>query len=289
MDDTLIFYMNVFMIELEEKLNKNLNFFDDVRFQFDESNTDQQIKIKLKDFILENCNKINTITEIEQDGNDIKLQKSNFEIINVKVPGDLSLNDKEYIKATRNAIYTNPDLLFFINYDGNKITIPIEVKSTMNDRIPGSSIQQVVPEDWVIFLKHNERKVTEFITGKYIDAISGVMQFPDRSPRPQVSYNILKKYNKENKQILNNKLFLKTDGSRNDKLQIFDDWQMLLASHWLDILKSKKKAKKEPWFNNNIRKFSIILLKYYDSLNENDKKKFINLIKNNIDSENSDE
>ena len=41
-----IFFMNSFMFELESKLNNNLKYFDDVQFQFDEANTDQQIKIK---------------------------------------------------------------------------------------------------------------------------------------------------------------------------------------------------------------------------------------------------
>ena len=46
--------------------------------------------------------------------------------------------------------------MFFVT-DGNKeYRISVEVKSTKNDRIPGSSVQQIDINDWVIFLKHDD-------------------------------------------------------------------------------------------------------------------------------------
>ena len=63
----LTLFMSAFMYELEKKLNENLNFFDDVKFQFDEANTDQQIKIRLKNFILKNFTKVENVTEIVEN------------------------------------------------------------------------------------------------------------------------------------------------------------------------------------------------------------------------------
>lgn len=287
MKDSLIFFMNAFMYELEVLLNKNLEYFDDVRFQFDEANTDQHIKIKIKEFILNNFRTINTVTEIKSGVSDVFVSKNDYKIINIKVPSELNDDDKYYIKETRDAVYTNPDLLFFIT-DGNiEYRIPIEVKSTKTDKIPGSSVQQIDINDWVIFLKHNDNHILEFVTGKYIDSISGTMQFPDRSPRPQVSYNILKNWNNEYRHYENGILSFKNDENKNDKIQLIDDWQLLLAKRWINILKQNKKICGEPWFNNNIRKFSILLLDYYNSLSDIDKKNFYNLIKNNIDGDNN--
>ena len=94
------------------------------------------------------------------------------------------------------------------------------------------------------------------------------MQFPDRSPRPQVSYNILKNWNNEYRNFHNGVLSFEEDEKENDKMQVIDDWQMLLSNRWMETLKTRKKVNGEPWFNNNIRKFSLLLLEYYDSLSE---------------------
>lgn len=288
MKDSLVFYMNAFMYELEILLNKNLEYFDDVRFQFDEANTDQHIKIKIKEFILNNFKTINTVTEIKSAISDVFISKEDYKITNIKVPVELTDEDKNYIKETRNAVYTNPDLLFFITDGSIEYRIPIEVKSTKTDKIPGSSIQQIDINDWVIFLKHDDKHILEFVTGKYIDSISGTMQFPDRSPRPQVSYNILKNWNNEYRHYENGILSFKTDESKNDKIQLIDDWQLLLSKRWIDVLKQNKKIYGEPWFNNNIRKFSILLLDYYNSLSDIEKKRFYDLINNNIDGGNNE-
>ena len=178
--------------------------------------------------------------------------------------------------------------MFFVSDGDKEYRISVEVKSTKNDKIPGSSIQQIDVNDWVIFLKHNDKHIIEFVTGKYIDSISGTMQFPDRSPRPQVSYNILKKWNKENRSFENGILSFADDEDKNDKLQLIDDWQMLLSKRWLEVLKRKKKFFNEPWFNNNIRKFSVLLLEYYETLDNEEKKNFINFIKENTTGDNNE-
>ena len=214
----LTLFMSAFMYELEKKLNENLNFFDDVKFQFDEANTDQQIKIRLKNFILKN---FKNVTEIVENGKSTKVITTSFRIVNIKTPSELDEDDKRFIKNTRNSVYTNPDLLFFVDTGETIIRIPIEVKSTKNDKIPGSSIQQVVPDDWVIFIKHNETNILEFATGKYVESISGTMQFPDRSPRPQVSFNNLKNWNNNFRKYENGKLEFLNDENISEKFQIF--------------------------------------------------------------------
>lgn len=288
MNDKLLFFMNSFMFELESKLNNNLKYFDDVQFQFDEANTDQQIKIKIKQFILEYFNKIETVTEIRDEKGKYFSSTDDFVIKYVKVPSELSDEDKTFVRDSRQAVYTNPDLLLIISDGFNEYKVAVEVKSTKNDKIPGSSIQQIDINDWVIFLKHDDNKIIEFVTGKYLNSISGTMQFPDRSPRPQVSYKILKDWNKEHRRFEDGILMYDLDASYNDKVQLLDDWQMLLANRWLDILKNKRKTNAEPWFNNNIRKFSILLLKYYDCLSQEEKEKFKNIIKDNIEGDDNE-
>ena len=288
MSDNLIFFMNAFMYELEELLNKNLNYFDDVRFQFDEANTDQQIKIKIKEFILNNFKKIRSVTEIRSNDKNVFISKEDFAISNIKVPSELTEEDRIFIRNSRSAVYTNPDLLFFVTDGKDEYRISVEVKSTKSDRIPGSSVQQIDKNDWVIFLKHDDKHILEFVTGKYIDAISGTMQFPDRSPRPQVSYNILKNWNNEYRNFNNGVLSFEEDEKENDKMQVIDDWQMLLSKRWLEVLKRKKKFFNEPWFNNNIRKFSVLLLEYYETLDNEEKEKFINFIKENTTGDNNE-
>ncbi len=282
MNDNLIFFMNAFMFELEELLNKNLGYFDDVRFQFDEANTDQQIKIKIKEFILNNFQKINSVTEIKENGKDALISRDDFKISNVKVPSELTEDDKLFVRSSRTAVYTNPDLLLFISTGNTEYRVSVEVKSTKNDKIPGSSIQQIDINDWVIFLKHDDKHIIEFVTGKYIDSISGTMQFPDRSPRPQVSYNILKEWNKDYRSFNDGILTFKEDKNQKDKLQLIEDWQLLLSNRWMNTLKSKRKNTNEPWFNNNIRKFAVLLLEYYESLTQEEKEEYINYIKSNI-------
>ena len=288
MSDNLVFFMNAFMYELEELLKQNINYFDDVKFQFDEANTDQQIKIKIKEFILNNFKSIKSVTEIRENNKGTFISKDDYIISNIKVPSELNDDDRKFIRNSRNAVYTNPDLLFFVSDGDKEYRISVEVKSTKNDKIPGSSIQQIDINDWVIFLKHNDKHIIEFVTGKYIDSISGTMQFPDRSPRPQVSYNILKKWNKENRNFENGILSFADDEDKNDKLQLIDDWQMLLSKRWLEVLKRKKKSFNEPWFNNNIRKFSLLLLEYYETLDNEKKEKFINFIKENTTGDNNE-
>ena len=101
MSDNLVFFMNAFMYELEELLNQNLNYFDDVKFQFDEANTDQQIKIKIKEFILNNFKNIKSVTEIRENNKGTFISRDDYTIANIKVPSELNDDDKKYITNSR--------------------------------------------------------------------------------------------------------------------------------------------------------------------------------------------
>lgn len=164
--------------------------------------------------------------------------------------------------------------------NGSTFYQTVELKSTKNDSIPGSSIQQIIPDEWVIFVKHTSKNI-EVVTGQYINSINSKMQFPDRSPRPQVSFKELLSWNNLHRNIENNELIYTIDDSLANKLALIDDWQGVLSKRWIDILLNSEKVKKsEPWFNNSIRKFILDFLKIYDGYNEEEKA----LIKSEIQS-----
>lgn len=278
------FYMAAYMYELEDKLNNNSEKLNSVHFQFDEANTDKELKRFLKNFILEEKRTIETIDCVDEKKVKHSIIKNSFYIDDVLTPDDYSNEVKEEIKkAKANCVYVNPDLIFNISIGGEKLTEYIELKSTKLDRIPGSSIQQISPNEWVIFVKHSDSGI-EVITGQYKNTISGTMQFPDRSPRPQVSYVQLKDWIQKYRTVTTNTLFLGEDLLADEKLKLLGDWQQYLSDRWINILKLKKKDK-EPWFNNNLRKFSKELLEYYDALSDDEKEKFKELIANNIEGE----
>jgi hypothetical protein len=274
-------FMTAFMYELEQKLNDNIKIFDNVKFQEDEANTDKEAKKIIKDFIINNMRKISTVKELIECDNNTKVTDSQFEVIDVLIPEELDEKDKEYVKNSKNAVYTNPDLLLIIRSNDETYREEIEVKSTKNSDIPGSSVQQIVPSVWVIFVKHSLNTI-EVVTGRYINTVSGRMQFPDRSPRPQVSFDTLKKWNNEYRKFESGKLIYDEDLEANEKVRIFNDWQLLLCDRWLNMLKSDKKVKGEPWFNNNMRKFAIILINEYNKMTDLEKKSFLEKISENI-------
>ncbi|MCD7959609.1 MAG: hypothetical protein LUF89_09105 [Ruminococcus sp.] len=66
-------------------------------------------------------------------------------------------------------------------------------------------------------------------------------------------------------------------------MELLADWQSVLAKRWTNILFSSKKRKKEPWFNNALRKFIINFLDIYDRKSDEDKDKFHKMILSLID------
>lgn len=191
-------FMQVYMYELEKYLELHKEELKQVSFQSDEANTDRPLKEYLKSLIESSFTQIPAATDIlsfefnNAVGTDISELKK-IKILQVLLPEEITEPIKEILKTTKDAIYTNPDMCLKLSYDGTIYYETIELKSTKQDSIPGSSIQQILPDEWVIFIKHTGTKI-EIATGQYIHAINSKMQFPDRSPRPQVSFKELQNW-----------------------------------------------------------------------------------------------
>jgi hypothetical protein len=194
------------------------------------------------------------------------------------LPEHLSEVQKKTIAESKKSVYTNPDLYLEITDGKNVFFESVELKSTKDNNIPGSSVQQVAPFEWVIFIKREKESVL-VTTGFYINSITEKLPFPDRSPRPQIGFKTLvdwnNKYRKESDKILTIETITEIN---KDKIKLLTDWQDYLATEWLDIVKAKTVKDNEKWFNNALRKFAIKFLDYSDSLSDEEKLK----LKNNL-------
>lgn len=201
-NDTVNCFMFAYMYELELSLNDSKTSLLDVSFQSDEANTDRPLKVFIKEFIENSFNKLPQSKLETQLNLNLSSYKENFHykyfsnisITKVFLPDELSIEHKEQIAENKSSVYTNPDLFFKISDGTNTTYRSIELKSTKNNAIPGSSIQQIDADEWVIFVKHNKNSI-ELTTGQYIHSINSKLQFPDRSPRPQVAFNELTSWN----------------------------------------------------------------------------------------------
>lgn len=279
--DNFEYYMAAYMYELEDCLNTHSNDFKLINFQLDEANTDKEAKKLIKKIIKENLMEIENINLVKRNKKEVEIDNSKFKIVNVLTPEEYTNIERSIVKKMKQGIYVNPDLILKINFDGNDIIEFIEIKSTKNNNIPGSSIQQVAPNEWVIFIKHTDKNII-ITTGQYKNSINGTMQFPDRSPRPQVSFSTLKTWNNIFRIYKDNILIYNEDVREDTKENILNDWQGFLAERWLKVLETKRKEIAEPWFNNNIRKFALMLITKFQQLNKEDQEKYLNFIKRNI-------
>lgn len=276
-------YMRAYLFELEEEINSNPNIFRNVNFQLDEANTDKGIKTALKELINSKCNRIRKIQHVILDENKFDLDISSFEV-RAKIPEDYSKKDKEKAKEGKESIFVEPDMILICKTSNGSFTEYLELKSTKGDKIPGSSVQQVIPNEWVLFVKRSEKAI-ESVSGQYKDSISGIMRFPDRSPRPEVSFNELKKWLMDYRSETDSTLEFRHDEHDLEKQNIFRDWQEVLSDRWLEVLKNEKKEN-EPWFNNALRKFALQLLNCYESLSLNEREAFKSKISKNINQKN---
>lgn len=278
------YFMHFYMLELEVFLNSQKKNLLTVSFQSDEANTDRPLKEYLKSAIENELNMLpsNPIVSklfIDEQTHSIE-EYRDYKISRVILPDEIDEILKQKIKESKSASYTNPDICLEIKGNSSTFYQTVELKSTKNDSITGSSIQQIIPDEWVIFVRHTLKDI-EVVTGQYINSINSKMQFPDRSPRPQVSFKELLSWNSLHRTIENSKLIYTLDDSLTNKLALLDDWQGVLSKRWIDILLNSEKVKKsEPWFNNNIRKFILDFLEIYDAYNEEEKA----LIKSKIQS-----
>lgn len=279
--------MCIYMYKLEENLMNHKDELIDVSFQSDEANTDRPLKEYLKQHIEKSFSSIPEDTDITSlcfEGDtftDLQAIKQT-RVNRVLLPEDISDELKETIKASKSSVYTDPDLYLELKL-GNELSYEsIELKSTKNDSIPGSSIQQIVPEEWVVFIKHTGKNIS-ITTGQYIHAINSKMQFPDRSPRPQVSFKAMSSWNKDNRIVKSNALCYEKDTDDNNKRALISDWQDVLSQRWLDVLFNATSTKaNEPWFNNNMRKFILSFLAKYENLTDAEKKEFKERVKSLI-------
>ncbi|OON96137.1 MAG: hypothetical protein ATN31_01870 [Candidatus Epulonipiscioides saccharophilum] len=123
----------------------------------------------------------------------------------------------------------------------------------------------------------------EITTGRYINSINSKIQFPDRSPRPQVSFKELLNWNINHRQVKDNMFIIKQDNNIDEKLVLLNDWQNVLYQRWMEMLLHSDNIKEnEPWFNNTLRKFMCQFLEEYNNLTENNKSKLYQTILSQI-------
>lgn len=278
MEDIKMFLFAYFY-QLENEMNGNSKILKGIKFQSEEANTDEELKKFFKEYITKNnkikssisCNKLKVVTRNKEQEIDVK-QLGNILIRTVYLPHELTPKMKADIAQMKDSVYTNPDLLLEIE-NGDKITyVSVELKSTKGDTIPGSSVQQVSPYEWVIFVKHSNTSV-ETSCGFYINSITERLPFPDRSPRPIIGHKAMEEWNEKNRTNSNGilKYFIDEELDEKKKL-ILINWEYALCAEWLETIHQEKK-KSEKWFNNTIRLYTLELIK----LIENDPEKMAEL------------
>lgn len=270
-------FLSVYFYEIEQKLNSTKNELELIKFQSEEANTDEFLKRYFKEFLsIHNSIKETKIEklELQVDSETHQIDTKdlfNYQVTTVFLPEELTVNQKQEITKAKSSVYTNPDLYLEISDGTTLFYESVELKSTKNDVIPGSSVQQVSPFEWVIFIKRNATSVS-VATGFYINSITEKLPFPDRSPRPQVGFKNLLNWNKKYRKETNKILSIETKSELNsEKIKLLTDWQDYLASEWLEIISSESSKKNEKWFNNALRKFSLKFLEYTENLTEEEK------------------
>ena len=282
--DLLNLFLIAYFYKIETELNNTENGLEIIKFQSEEANTDEFLKRYFQSYlsIHNNLNYIGLkklVVKIDSEEYTIDIEKLNcFRITNVLLPEHLNVEQKKEIAKSKKSVYTNPDLYLEITDGTNIYFESVELKSTKDNNIPGSSVQQVTPFEWVIFVKRDSKKVL-VTTGFYINCITDKLPFPDRSPRPQIGFKTLSEWNKKYRKVQDEVLTIENITEiNNDKIKLLNDWQDYLASEWLEIIKSDESRKSEKWFNNAIRKFSLKFLEYSEKLTKSEKEN----LKNNL-------
>ncbi|WP_134393501.1 hypothetical protein [Flavobacterium psychrophilum] len=277
-------FLIVYFYKIENELNNTKNGLETIKFQSEEANTDEFFKRYFQDFLSKHNDvkdvKIKQLAvKIDSEESIIDIEKLNsYKITNVLLPEHLTDEQKKEITKAKKSVYTNPDLYLEITDGTNIYFESVELKSTKDNNIPGSSVQQVSPFEWVIFVKRDSEKVL-VTTGFYINSITEKLPFPDRSPRPQIGFKTLLDWNKKYRKVENDLLTIESSVEiNNDKIKLLTDWQDYLASEWLEIIKSEESRNNEKWFNNAIRKFALKFLEYSEKLTKSEKEK----LKNNL-------
>jgi hypothetical protein len=272
-------FLLVYFYSIEHELNTTDNGLQHVKFQSEEANTDEFLKRYFQEFMSKNnsikdtkLEKLSVKIDSETHVIDIK-ELLNYEIVSVLLPEQLTYEQKVKIAESKKAVYTNPDLYLEIRNGNDSFFESVELKSTKDNNIPGSSVQQVSPFEWVIFVKRDKDSVS-VTTGFYINSITEKLPFPDRSPRPQIGFKTLVEWNEKYRIESNKVLSIENVTEINrDKIKLLTDWQDYLAAEWLEIIKSETLKSNEKWFNNALRKFAVKFLDYTENLTDAEKQK----------------
>ena len=282
-EETLLFcFFSLYL----ESLEKNEQFIRDlqaIEYHSDEANTDKGQKDIVKNYLLQqrflDSGAVTTfrfILDDEEQDIDIGDLKKIF-IQNVYLPEELTKEHKSKIKSSKNAGagYTAPDLYLEVNINDETKFVSLELKSTKKDKIPGSSAQQADPYEWTIFIKQQSNNQDCVVTtGIYACTITGRLPFPDRSPRPEVSFLTLSDWNLKNRVVSDTKFTLQIDTKDIQKrAMVIEDWRYSLVEDWMEYIITNKKTSK--WFDGALRMFAYKLLTHYEELDERDKKQLI--------------
>ena len=279
------YFMYVYMLELEKALNKKSQELMKISYQMDEANTDRPLKEYLKNEILKNAFDLskceNKVLKIgNESGIDENIQISDLNdvyINNVYLPDEITEEIKKKIYVDKSGVYTEPDLCLELT-DGKNIAYEtVELKTTKKDSIPGSSIQQITASEWTIFVKHEE-KYAEVSTGQYLFALNSKVQFPDRSPRPQVSHSGIKKWNSNFRQVEGEEITYLYDNETKIKQKWLENWKATLVQSWVDMLFGNV-PEPNSWYTDCLKIFAKRLLEKYAYCTKEEKEIFIEKIK----------
>lgn len=244
----------IILDKISESLSAKLEDFKNLTIMEDELNIDKYIKQEVIKIIMADLLEINT-----------SLSSSNITI-------KALLTKEQYfcdtnVRNNESDISKFCDLVLVYQEAGVNKDAEIEIKKTKSNFIPGSSIKQIKPEKAILFFKYHNSEV-ELEVGYYFQTVCERIPFPDRSPRPTISYNYLKETNEA---IRKNVLSLKIVKDRN-KTIFQDNWMDQLVLNWMDDVTATKL--KRNWFFIIIRKFCLKAINYYEKLSEEDKKAF---------------
>lgn len=158
-------FLIVYFYKIENELNTTKNGLETIKFQSEEANTDEHLKKYFQEFLLKHNDLSNVKLEklavkIDTEEHTIDIEKlQSYKIKNVLLPEQLSTEQRKSITESKKSVYTSPDLYLEITDGTNIYFESVELKSTKDNNIPGSSVQQVSPFEWVIFVKRDNDKV----------------------------------------------------------------------------------------------------------------------------------
>ena len=158
-------FLIVYFYKIENELNTTKNGLETIKFQSEEANTDEFLKRYFQDFLL----KHNDLSGVKLTKLSVKIDKEEhtiniedlkrYKISNVFLPEHLNTEQKKEISTLKKSVYTSPDLYLEITDGINIYFESVELKSTKDNNIPGSSVQQISPFECVIFIKRDNEKV----------------------------------------------------------------------------------------------------------------------------------